>query len=71
MIRHSVQSSDIAAIGYDEKALILEIEFISGGIYQYFAVPVNLYSSLIQASSPGKYFHQNIRLEYKYAKINL
>ena len=39
MIRKSVTSSDIRSIGYDDETRILEIEFHSGGIYQYYSVP--------------------------------
>ncbi|HKO77819.1 MAG TPA: KTSC domain-containing protein [Flavobacterium sp.] len=39
MRRQSVKSSNIAAIGHDETNKVLEIEFLSGGIYQYLDVP--------------------------------
>lgn len=38
MIRQPVSSSNIRSIGYDSKSNTLEIEFHSGGVYQYFGV---------------------------------
>ena len=35
MIRNDVISSNLKSIGYDSASCILEIEFHSGGIYQY------------------------------------
>ena len=54
MQRQAVTSSDIRAIGYDEQSLTLEIEFKSGGLYEYANVPEAVYRSLMSASSHGK-----------------
>jgi hypothetical protein len=43
--RKPVSSSNISSIGYDPKSQTLEIEFHSGGIYQYDGVAQNLYNS--------------------------
>jgi len=69
MQRISVVSSDIKSVGYDIPSSLLEIEFHSGGVYQYSNVPEHIYSALMSASSKGKYFHQNIRDKYKTTKI--
>ena len=39
MNRKPVRSSNISSIGYDSESKTLEIEFHSGGVYQYFNVP--------------------------------
>lgn len=70
MDRKLVRSSDIASIGYDAEAQTLEIEFHSGGIYQYFEVPESVYDELMNASSHGIYFHENIKDKYESSKIN-
>ena len=36
MERQYVSSSNIASIGYDPDNLVLEIEFLSGAVYQYY-----------------------------------
>ena len=64
MTRQSVSSSNISSIGYDSNSKILEIEFHSGSVYQYYNVPENIYISLMNASSHGQYFHQFIRGNY-------
>lgn len=69
MQRKIVSSSDIESVGYDQGSGLLEIEFHSGGIYQYFNVPVTIYENLMFASSHGKYFHQNIKDIYQVAKV--
>ncbi len=38
MDRTSVTSSNIRSIGYDPRSKILEVEFTSGDIYQYFNI---------------------------------
>lgn len=69
MKRQSVNSSSIAAIGYDEANEILEIEFLSGGIYQYFDVPMYVYEELMEADSHGKYFNAYIKENYATKEI--
>lgn len=69
MIRQSVSSSNIRSIGYDSKFQTLEIEFHSGGIYQYFNVPESIYNALMAASSHGSYFHRHIKNRYRCTKI--
>ncbi len=69
MNRQQVQSSDINSIGYDNENSVLEIEFLSGGIYQYSNVPINIYNDIMNALSHGKYFHQNIKDSFNFIKI--
>ena len=67
--RISVDSSNIASVGYDAENEILEIEFHHGAIYQYFDVPKEEYEALMNASAYGSYFFHNIRDNYKYQKV--
>lgn len=60
----AVKSSNLKSVGYDSGSKTLEIEFLSGGIYQYSGVPSNIYEELMNAPSHGKYFHRNIRGKY-------
>lgn len=69
MERTPVSSSDLRSVGYDPKSQILEIEFNSGGVYQYSAVPENVYRELMGASSHGQYFHRNIKNSYSYRRV--
>ncbi len=70
MERKNVNSSNLKSVGYDPKTKTLEIEFLHGGIYQYFDVPESEYKSLMSASSHGQYFDRNIKKGgYSYERI--
>ena len=69
MDRQPVQSSNLRSIGYDQNTNIIEIEFHSGDIYQYFNVPESIYLALMNAVSKGTYFHDKIKQHYKYKRI--
>ncbi len=69
MNRQSVESSNLASVGYDAENEILEVEFKHGGVYQYFDVPLHVYEELMDADSHGVYFSANIRNDYNYQKV--
>ena len=70
MERQSVNSSNIASIGYDANSQTLEVEFKSGRIYQYYNVPLSEYNGLMNASSHGQYLNQYIiKGGYSYSEI--
>lgn len=64
-----VDSSNLAAIGYDANTHTLAIEFKSGGTYEYYDVEESVYEGLRTASSHGQYFQSNIRGRYRYARL--
>ena len=61
MERQYVVSSNIASIGYDPDNMILEIEFLSGSVYQYYDVPQSIYDGLMTADSHGKFLAAYIK----------
>ncbi len=69
MERTPVTSSDIRSIGYDADSQTLEIEFNSGGTYQYSGVPSGEHDGIMAADSKGKYFHANIKNRYSFDKL--
>lgn len=69
MERTPVSSSNIVSIGYNPQLSTLEIEFNNGRVYQYFDVPESVYGELMAAQSHGKYFNQQIKGVYRFAKI--
>lgn len=69
MKRTTVQSSNIASIGYDLKSRTLEIEFLDGSVYQYFDVPETLFNGIMKADSHGKYLNEYIKGHYRYSRI--
>ena len=64
-----VDSSNIDEIGYNTAQQELYIRFLDGNLYVYRNVPEIEFSSLMNASSYGKYFHINIKNQYPYEKI--
>lgn len=69
MFRQPVSSSNLRAVGYDISRQILEVEFHSGGVYQYFGVPADVHHGLIGSGSKGKYLHAFIKGAYPYRKV--
>ena len=67
MDRQPVESSNIKSIGYDTGTL--EIEFKSGGVYQYANVPLFHHVALMNTKSKGKYFHRFIKPNFEYQKV--
>ena len=69
MHRHAVNSSVIRALTYDEQHNILEVEFRTGRIYQYSAVPPAKYDELLRANSIGEFFNREIRTAHPYIEV--
>ncbi len=69
MNRQPVTSSDIKSIGYSESEQVLEVEFRSGGIYQYANFSESDHAALMSASSKGKHFHRRIKDRYSTTRI--
>ena len=67
---HSVESSNLAEIGYDEDAEVLVIIFKNDRKYRYFHVPEHVYNGLLQADSKGGYFWEHIRGKYPYERVD-
>jgi hypothetical protein len=69
MTMQPVSSSNLAAVGYDPETQTLAIEFKSGGTYEYYDVPQQVFDGLLSAASHGQYFQSNIRGSYRYARL--
>ena len=59
-----MQSSAIVSVGYQPETAVLEIEFTTGEVYRYFAVPPSVHRELLAADSAGRFFAQRIRHVY-------
>ncbi|MFX3778833.1 KTSC domain-containing protein, partial [Streptococcus suis] len=59
-----MDSTVIAAAGYDPDTAMLELAFTSGDVYQYFAVPPSVHRGLVSAESAGRFFAERIRNRY-------
>ena len=69
MHRKQISSATIASVGYETTKTLLEIEFTSGEVYQYFNVPLEIYGGLIKATSHGDYFNEWVKEQYEFRKI--
>jgi phosphoribosylpyrophosphate synthetase len=70
MSREPIDSSVIASMGYAAARGILEIEFHSGDIYDYFDVPAEEYAAFRSADSKGTYLNQVFKPRgYRYLRI--
>jgi hypothetical protein len=61
MHRTPLDSSSLASAAFDTATGLLELEFRSGALYQYYSVPVSLYRDLLVADSKGRFFNRFIR----------
>jgi hypothetical protein len=68
MRRQHVASSAISSVGYDERSSVLEVEFESGAVYDYFDVPPKVYQDLLKASSKGSFVSQRVRDQYPFVR---
>jgi len=59
-----LQSSNLRRCDYDIETGRLQIQFYSGKIYAYGEVPASVYNGLLEATSAGKFFNENIKDQY-------
>jgi hypothetical protein len=64
----ALDSSVLAAAAYAMDGT-LELQFRSGAIYLYFAIPPAVFEQLIAAASKGAYFNRNIRNRFRYQRV--
>ena len=67
MTRQNIYSTNLKSVGYEDG--ILEIEFKTRSIYQYFNVPENVYLGLLNASSKGTFLNTYIKDRYRFRQI--
>ena len=66
----AVESSTLAAVGYDAGRKLLELEFSSRAVYHYFGVPAAVHQSLLSASSKGSFFNRSIRGRFPHRRAS-
>jgi KTSC domain len=65
-----VDSAMASAIGYNKEAQVLQIEFSSGSIYQYSDVEPEIWESLQEADSTGRFFNSEIKGYYSSRRVD-
>lgn len=65
MDRRPVASTVLAEVGYDRRRKVLEVQFRTGRVYHYLAVPPAAHTALLAADSIGRYFNEEIKPRYR------
>jgi len=63
----AVESTTLATVAYDDARELLQLEFRSRAIYQYFGIPLAVHAALLRAPSKGSYFNRVIRGRFPYS----
>ena len=58
---HYLSSSNLDAFAYEPATKTLRIEFHGGRRYRYFNIALETAAGLATATSPGGWFHENLR----------
>ena len=66
----AVESSTLAAVGYDASGQWLQLEFRSRAVYSYFDVPATVHQALLKAESKGSFFNRCIRGRFPYRRVS-
>jgi len=64
-----VTSTTLSSVAYDEVKKLLELEFRSAAVYQYFDVPASVHACLLSSASKGAYFNEAIRGRYRFTRV--
>lgn len=63
-----VESSNIAAVGFDPETKTLHVAFSNGTVYRYHDVDAEKHAKLMSADSVGKHFNAHIKGAHKFSK---
>ena len=47
----------VRSIGYDTKTQTLEVQFLSGWVYQYYGVPAHMHDPMMETPSKGRFLN--------------
>ena len=64
-----VQSSNVAAVGYDPATKILRVAFKNGGEYEYAGVPAEAHAALLNTDSIGAHLHKHIKPKFAVSRV--
>ena len=59
-----LNSSAISAVGWDDYHLFVQFH-TSDTIYTFYGVPYSIFAGLVQADSPGTFYHRHIEGRYR------
>ena len=70
MHRFPVPSKEITQVGYQEDSETLEIQFVQGGVYQFFNVPSTVFDEFMSAPSKEGYYHSKIGERFPCSRVS-
>ena len=69
MHRTAVTANGINQVGYEDGSEILEIEFSSGKVFQFFNVPSKMFQQLMDTPHKEFFYERNIHERFPYQRI--
>ena len=66
-----VESSLVAAVGYDADTRILVVALTDGTVYEYTGVPPGVHAELLAAPSIGRFYGMRVRGVYPTRRLPL
>lgn len=70
MEHKTVNSTNLASVGYDAESRKLRVKFKGGTLWEYDDVPAETHHALLHSSSPGAHFHAHVRDKFTGRKIS-
>ena len=70
MHRFPIPSTEITQVGYQEDSETLEIQFVKGGVYQFFNVPSKVFDEFMSAPSKEGYYHSKIGERFPCSRVS-
>ncbi|GAA1562736.1 KTSC domain-containing protein [Kribbella lupini] len=67
MRRKPVNSSSVQSFGWEDGTL--EVEFVSGDVYQYFEVSEFTYAALARSDSVGRFINTRIKPHHDFKEV--
>lgn len=64
-----LDSSNIAAAGYDDAERRLVLKFHSGSAYEYLDVDRSVFEELLSADSAGRFYNQRIKGQFTSSQV--
>jgi len=64
----NLKSTRLKKSAYIKDEATLVLKFSDGRQYEYYDVPVKVYTELIHSKSPGKFFDIHIKGKYEYER---
>ena len=62
-------SSVVRHFYYDAERRCLQIQYVSGNVYEYFDVPEKVYEEMKKSGSKGAFLNKEIKGKYAFSRV--